>query len=147
MTIAVVLRQKGPHVVSVAPDTPVVEVARILDERRIGAVMVLDPRGRVLGILSERDIVRALARRAEGIAGLDAETLMTREVVMVRPDTPVEAALRIMDEGYFRHLPVVGADGVLLGLVSVRDLARHAQAQQQHAVESLTAYVTRSYMH
>ncbi len=147
MTIAAVLRQKGNNVISVGPDTPVVEVARMIAGRRIGAVMVLDAAGRVLGILSERDIVRALATRAEGIVGLVAEQLMTREVVMIGPDTPVDAALQIMDEGYFRHLPVVDPDGTLLGLVSVRDLVRHRVAQQEHAVESLTAYVTRSYMH
>jgi CBS domain-containing protein len=147
MTIAAVLRQKGNNVISVAPETPVVEVARMITGRRIGAVMVLDAAHRVLGILSERDIVRALATRAEGIVGLTADQLMTREVVMVGPDTPVDAALHIMDEGYFRHLPVVDAEGKLLGLVSVRDLVRHRVALQEHAVESLTAYVTRSYMH
>jgi CBS domain-containing protein len=147
MTVAVVLRHKGNAVISVAPDTPVLEVAKLISSRRIGAVMVLDEATRVLGILSERDIVRAVATRAEGIVGLTAEDLMTREVVMIGPDTPVEAALQIMDEGYFRHLPVVDGNGALLGLVSVRDLVRHRVALQEHAVESLTAYVTRSYMH
>jgi CBS domain-containing protein len=147
MTIAVVLRQKGSHVISVTPDTPVVEVAKMITSRRIGAVMVLDKAQRVLGILSERDLVRALATRADGIVGLVAEQLMTRDVIMVSPDTPVEAALQIMEEGYFRHLPVVDGEGKLLGLVSVRDLVRHRVALQEHAVESLTAYVTRSYMH
>ncbi|WP_270938677.1 CBS domain-containing protein [Falsiroseomonas oryzae] len=147
MTISAVLRQKGNAVISVTPETPVTEVACLLDQRRIGAVLVLDPRRRVLGIVSERDVVRALATRAGGIEGMAAEELMTRQVVMVAPDTPVDAALQIMDEGYFRHLPVVNADGVLLGLVSVRDLVRHRLAQQAHAVESLTDYVTRSYMH
>ncbi|WP_137180890.1 CBS domain-containing protein [Roseomonas sp. AR75] len=147
MTIAAVLRQKGNAVISVTPDSPVTEVARIIEQRRIGAVMVLDSRGAVLGIVSERDVVRALATRAEGIAGLSAQDLMTREVVMVGPQTPVDAALRIMDEHYFRHLPVVDDAGVLLGLVSVRDLVRHRIAQQDQAVESLTHYVTRSYMH
>lgn len=147
MTIAAVLRQKGNAVISVTPDSPVTEVARIIEQRRIGAVMVLDSRGAVLGIVSERDVVRALATRAEGIAGLSAQDLMTREVVMVGPQTPVDAALRIMDEHYFRHLPVVDDACVLLGLVSVRDLVRHRIAQQDQAVESLTHYVTRSYMH
>lgn len=147
MTIAAVLRQKGNAVISVAPETPVATVARIIEQRRIGAVLVLDAHRRVLGILSERDIVRALATREGGIEGVPAEALMTREVVMVGPDTPVDAALQIMDEGYFRHLPVIGADGALLGLVSVRDLVRHRLAQQQLAVQSLTDYVTRSYMH
>jgi CBS domain-containing protein len=147
MSVAVVLRHKGPDVISVTPETPVVEVARMLEHRRIGAVLVLDDHRHVLGILSERDIVRALATRVTGIEGLCAEQLMTREVVMIGPETPVDAALQIMDENYFRHLPVVAADGVLLGIVSVRDLVRHRLAQQQDAVESLTNYVTRSYMH
>jgi CBS domain-containing protein len=147
MTIAAVLRTKGHDVISVAPDTSVAEVTRLIQSRRIGAVLVRDGHGRVLGIISERDIVRALATRTGGIEGLAAEALMTREVIMVGPATPVDAALQIMDEGYFRHLPVVDAEGVLLGLVSVRDLVRHRLAQQQQAVESLTAYVTRSYMH
>jgi CBS domain-containing protein len=147
MTIAAVLKQKGSSVISVTPDTPVAEVAHVIAQRRIGAVMVLDGRGGVLGIVSERDIVRALATRPGGIEGQRAEDLMTREVVMVGPQTPVDAALRIMDEHYFRHLPVVDSAGGLLGLVSVRDLVRHRIAQQEQAVESLTHYVTRSYMH
>jgi CBS domain-containing protein len=147
MTIAAVLRQKGNAVISVTPETPVAEVARVIAQRRIGAVMVLDANGGVAGIVSERDIVRALATREGGIVGMRAEELMTREVVMVDPKTPVDAALRIMDENYFRHLPVVDEAGALLGLVSVRDLVRHRIAQQDQAVESLTHYVTRSYMH
>jgi CBS domain-containing protein len=147
MTIAAVLRQKGNAVISVTPETPVADVARVIGQRRIGAVMVLDAHGGVAGIVSERDIVRALATREGGIVGMRAEELMTREVVMVDPKTPVDAALRIMDEHYFRHLPVVDEAGALLGLVSVRDLVRHRIAQQDQAVESLTNYVTRSYMH
>ena len=66
---------------------------------------------------------------------------------MVSPDTPVDTALEIMDEGYFRHLPVVAGDGTLLGIVSVRDLVKHRITMQQQDVESLKAYVTRTYMH
>jgi CBS domain-containing protein len=147
MTIAAVLRQKGNDVISVSPDTTVDDVARMLESRRIGAVLVLDGERRVLGIVSERDVVRAVVTRAGGIQGLSAAGLMTRNVVMVGRETPVDAALRIMDEGYFRHLPVVDEAGLLVGLVSVRDLVRYRLAQQEAQVESLTAYVTRSYMH
>jgi CBS domain-containing protein len=147
MTIAAVLREKGNDVIFVSPATTVEAVARLLERRRIGAVLVLDDQRRVLGIVSERDVVRAVVTRAGGIHGLSAEGLMTRNVVMVGPETPVDAALRIMDEGYFRHLPVVDGAGVLIGLVSVRDLVRYRLAQQEAQVESLTAYVTRSYMH
>ena len=147
MTVAAVLRQKGTSVISVTPDTPVIEAARILASRRIGALVVLDPTQRVVGIISERDITRVVAERADGINGLCVQELMTRGVVMVGPQTPVNAAMEIMDEGYFRHLPVCDGDSRLVGLVSIRDLVKYSLSLQQSDVESLTAYVTRTHMH
>ncbi|MEY4795080.1 MAG: hypothetical protein RL724_2016 [Pseudomonadota bacterium] len=147
MTIAAVLRQKGNAAISVTPETPVVEIARIMAARRIGAVLIVTSTGQVAGILSERDIVKAVADRRNGIRCLAAEELMTREVIMIGPDTPVEAALEIMDQGYFRHLPVCDTDGALLGIVSIRDLVKFRFAKQDHDVEALKAYVTRSFMH
>ena len=147
MTIAAVLRQKGNAAISVTPETPVVDIARIMAARRIGAVLIVTSTGQVAGILSERDIVKAVADRRNGIRCLAAEELMTREVIMIGPDTPVEAALEIMDQGYFRHLPVCDTDGALLGIVSIRDLVKFRFAKQDHDVEALKAYVTRSFMH
>jgi CBS domain-containing protein len=147
MTIAAVLRQKGNAAISVTPETPVVEIARIMAARRIGAVLIVNASGQVAGILSERDIVKSVADRRNGIRCLAAEEIMTREVIMIGPDTPVEAALEIMDQGYFRHLPVCDTDGALLGIVSIRDLVKFRFAKQDHDVEALKAYVTRSFMH
>lgn len=147
MSIAAVLRHKGSAVVSVTPEASVADAARIIASRRIGAVMVVDQAQRVVGILSERDIVRVVAERPTGIHGLAVQELMTRDVVMVGPETPVDAAMEIMDQGYFRHLPVCTPEGALLGIVSIRDLVKHRIMQHQHDVESLKAYVTRSYMH
>jgi CBS domain-containing protein len=147
MTISAVLRQKGNAAISVTPETPVVEIARIMAARRIGAVLIVTGAGQIAGILSERDIVKAVSDRRNGVRCLAAEEIMTREVVMVGPDTPVEAALEIMDQGYFRHLPVCDTDGTLLGIVSIRDLVKFRFAKQEHDVEALKAYVTRSFMH
>jgi len=147
MTIAAVLRQKGNAAISVTPETPVVEIARIMAARRIGAVLIVNASGQIAGILSERDIVKSVADRRNGIRCLAAEEIMTREVIMIGPDTPVEAALEIMDQGYFRHLPVCATDGTLLGIVSIRDLVKFRFAKQEHDVEALKAYVTRSFMH
>jgi CBS domain-containing protein len=147
MTIAAVLRRKGNDVISVPPETLAVEVARLITRRRIGAVLVRSPDGAIEGIVSERDIVRAVAERANATHGVLVRDIMTRRVVMVGPETPVDAALEIMDEGYFRHLPVIDRDGRLLGIVSVRDLVKHRISAQQHDVEALQAYVTRTYMH
>ncbi|MEY3729455.1 MAG: hypothetical protein RLZZ57_211 [Pseudomonadota bacterium] len=147
MTISAVLRQKGNAAISVTPETPVVEIARIMAARRIGAVLIVTASGQVAGILSERDVVKAVADRRNGVRCLAAEEIMTREVIMIGPDTPVEAALEIMDQGYFRHLPVCDTDGALLGIVSIRDLVKFRFAKQDHDVEALKAYVTRSFMH
>jgi CBS domain-containing protein len=146
MTIAAVLRKKGTDVIAVQPETLAVEVARLITARRIGAVLVRTAEGAIAGIVSERDIVRAVAERPNATHGVFVRDIMTREVVMASPDTPVDAALEIMDQGYFRHLPVVDGSGSLLGIVSVRDLVRHRIALQEQDVESLKAYVTRTYM-
>ncbi len=147
MTIASVLRKKGNDVISVSPETLAVEVARLITSRRIGAVLVRGPSGEVQGIVSERDIVKAVAERVNATHGVFVRDIMTREVVMVSPDTPVDTALEIMDQGYFRHLPVVDGRGELRGIVSVRDLVKHRIHMQAADVESLKAYVTRTYMH
>ncbi|WP_376091583.1 CBS domain-containing protein [Roseomonas sp. CCTCC AB2023176] len=143
MTIAHVLKEKGADVVSVAPETPMTEVARIIASRRIGAVVVLEPSGRLVGILSERDVVKCLAERGAAMLGLAAKDLMTRDVTMVAPETPVDLAMEIMDNGYFRHLPVCTHEGKLMGIISIRDLVKYRIMLHQHDVESLKAYITR----
>jgi CBS domain-containing protein len=141
MTVAAVLRQKGASVISVLPETTVAEAAQIIAERRIGAVVVLDAQGRLAGILSERDVVRGLVRYGADLFGTRVDVLMTQEVTMATLDTTVDEAVEIMDQGYFRHLPVRGEDGALCGIVSIRDLVRYRIRAQQSDVESLQAYV------
>jgi len=141
MTIAIVLRHKGAAIVSVTPDTSVFEAASVIARRRIGAVLVLGEGGALVGILSERDVVRALVEHGQAMMTMRVEQLMTRDVQVASPETSVIEAMEIMDAGYFRHLPVIGADGALCGIVSVRDLVRHRIQVQQGDVESLQAYV------
>jgi len=143
MTIAAVLKDKGASIISVVPETPMAEVAHVISTRRIGAVVVMDAARRLVGILSERDVVKALAQRGAGALELKAEDIMTRDVTMVDPSTPVDLAMEIMDRGYFRHLPVCTKDGALMGIVSIRDLVKYRIMLHQHDVESMKAYVTR----
>jgi CBS domain-containing protein len=141
MTVATVLRQKGSSVISVQPEDSVAAAAEIITRRRIGAVVVLDAAGRLVGILSERDVVRGLTEHGATLLGLPVSALMTQAVQVVGPETSVDEAMEIMDAGYFRHLPVQGADGRLCGIVSIRDLVRYRITSQQSDVESLQAYV------
>ena len=143
MTVAAVLKHKGNDVISVDPTTTVAEIAGIIAARRIGAVLVLDAERRPVGIVSERDVVKALAATTSDIRSMTAEQLMTRELVTATPQTSVDDAMVLMDKGYFRHLPVMDG-GKLVGLISIRDVVRHRIMVHEHEVESLKAYVARA---
>ena len=141
MLIADILKTKGSQVISIGPDADLAAAARTLAQHRIGAVLVREPRGTVLGILSERDIVRGLATSGENTLRLLAGQLMTRDLVTATPATSVAAALGLMTDRRCRHLPVV-LGGELVGLVSIGDLvkARIEEAEAEAAV--LKHYVT-----
>jgi CBS domain-containing protein len=140
MTVGLVLRNKDKSVISVEPTATVLEVAQIISSRRIGAVLVLDDKGGVAGIVSERDVVKALAAHAEKVTELRAEDLMTRNVTTATSRTTVDEAMEIMDAGYFRHLPVID-NGRLEGIISIRDLVKYRIMQHQHDLENMKAYI------
>jgi len=140
-TVAAILKHKGYQVSTVDPTAKVSAIAALLAEKRIGAVLVVDAAEHMLGIVSERDIVRSLAANGTGTLGMTAGQLMTRAVQVAHPDTTVAEAMRIMTAGRFRHLPVVDHD-TLVGLISIGDVVKARIMQQDTAVESLTAYVS-----
>jgi len=140
MTVAAILKHKGPDVVSVRPTDTISRVAHVLSDRRIGAALVEDAADQILGIVSERDIVRALAEHGERTLGMTAAQLMTRDLRTVGPQATVSEAMSIMTEGRMRHLPVL-KDGRLLGIVSIGDVVKARLMQQECEVDSLKAYV------
>jgi CBS domain-containing protein len=142
-TVAGILKHKGYTVLTVHPDARISDVAAILAENRIGAVLVIDEAEQMLGIVSERDIVRALAGNGPRTVDMTAGQLMTRAVHVAHPDTTVVEAMHIMTVGRFRHLPVVDHD-TLVGLISIGDVVKARIMAQDVAVESLTAYVSGS---
>jgi CBS domain-containing protein len=142
-TVAAILKHKGYHVSTVAPTALVSEVAALLSERRIGAVLVMDEAEQMLGIVSERDIVRCLAANGARTLEMTAGQLMTRAVQVAHPDTTVDQAMQMMTAGRFRHLPVIDHD-TLIGLISIGDVVKARIMHQDTLVESLTAYVAGS---
>jgi CBS domain-containing protein len=141
MTIASILKHKGSDIAHVLPDATVAEVAHVLSSRRIGAVLVCCPRLELLGILSERDIVHALADHGASALDLHADQLMTRHVTTALSKTTVAEAMSMMTSGRFRHLPVM-EQGRLVGLVSIGDVVKARLGQQEQEVDSLKAYVS-----
>jgi CBS domain-containing protein len=140
MTVVAILKHKGYQVTTVGPTAPIAEVTEILGKHRIGAVLVMDRAEQLLGIVSERDIVRSLAANGGRTLEMTAGQLMTRAFQIVTLDTTVGEAMRMMTEGRFRHLPVVDQDRVV-GLISIGDVVKARIMQQAYEVDSLRAYV------
>jgi CBS domain-containing protein len=131
MTVSVILAHKGRDVVTIDPAETLAQAIKTLAEKRIGAALVLGADRRIAGILSERDIVRALAER--GAAALDEQVsrTMTRKVETCNESETVASIMERMTAGKFRHLPVVD-QGRLVGVVSIGDIVKH----RVHEVES-----------
>ena len=143
MTVAAILKQKGHEVAHVAPTATIAEVVQELAARRIGAVLVMDSAGQVLGIVSERDVVRSMAEHGGRTMEMTAAQLMTTELHVAGPGTTVPQATEMMTTGRFRHLPVMDGDH-LLGIVSIGDVVKARLSQQEQEVDSLKAYVAGS---
>ena len=140
MTVAAILKQKGHDVVHVGPDATIAEVAQQFAVRGIGAMIVSDDEGCLLGIISERDVVRSLAAHGAETLGKTASELMTREIITATERTTVPEAMEMMTMGRFRHLPVMH-DGRINGIVSIGDIVKARMMQQEQEVDSLKAYV------
>lgn len=140
MIIASILKQKGSEVISVRPEETILDVARILAQHRIGAALVRDAEGRILGIISERDIIGGMAGHGQGTSQLPAGQLMSRDLVTVTPQTLVVEALAMITHHRVRHLPVLEGEQ-LVGLVSIGDLVKARIEQAVYETEELKAYV------
>ena len=141
MRISDVLRGKGTRVVTVPPDTKVRELLAVLAEHGIGAVVVSHDGTSVDGIASERDIVRAFARRGAGVMSEPVTAIYTAEVHTVTPGTSLEDVMRMMTERRVRHAPVV-AGHALRGIVSIGDVVKNRIDELETERAALTDYIT-----
>jgi len=140
MTVQHILAEKGTGVVSIGPDLSLAEASRLLAEKKIGAVVVSGDGEAVDGILSERDIIRALAK--EGAAALDMQVsrYMTADVVTCNRTADMDHLMQVMTHGKFRHIPVV-EDGLLVGIVSIGDVVKRRLAEVEVEHQALKEYI------
>ena len=139
MTVRAILDSKGHHIESVEPEARLSAAIRILSERRIGAVLVMQ-KERTEGILSERDIVRVLGERGARALDEPVNTVMTRKVVSCRQSDTVSGIMEMMTLGKFRHLPVV-EDGKVVGLISIGDVVKRRVHEYEAEQEALRDYI------
>jgi CBS domain-containing protein len=140
LTLQQLLERKGRTVISIGPDEPVLEAVRAMAERHVGALLVLEPDGRVAGIVSERDYARKVVLQGRSSADTPVRAIMTANVIGAPPTATVHDAMRIMTERRIRHLPVLSGER-LEGVVSIGDLVKAVMEVQQLEIDALQAYI------
>jgi CBS domain-containing protein len=140
MTVKSILSKKGGDVISIEPTATLETAVRKLAEHRIGALLVLGPDRRVIGILSERDIVRVLAEQGADVLKQPLAQVMTRKVVTCSQTETVGTIMERMTTGKFRHVPVVEQDQVV-GIISVGDVVKHRLHEMEQETAALRDYI------
>ena len=140
MTVKAILQSKGHDVLTIGPDETLADAIRLLAERRIGALVITNAQRQIAGILSERDIVRVIAK--EGAAALShaVRNAMTAKVRSCTENSSVNEVMEIMTKGRFRHLPVE-KDGLLYGIVSIGDVVKRRIEDVEREAEEIRAYI------
>jgi CBS domain-containing protein len=140
MPVKTILASKGSNVFSIEPTASLEAAVAMLARHRIGALLVLGPDRRVIGIVSERDIVRALAERGAAALSEPVASVMTRKVVTCSQSDTVGDLMERMTTGKFRHLPVVEEDQVV-GIVSIGDVVKHRLQEMERESAALRDYI------
>ena len=140
MLVSQILKDKGDLVFTASPQETVGAAAALLHTRRVGAMVVVDAEEAIVGILSERDIVRVIAKEGAGALTRPIAGCMSADVVFAHPEESVDALLERMTDRRIRHLPVV-RDGRLAGIISIGDLVKYKISEAQAEAEGLKAYI------
>ncbi|WP_262696169.1 CBS domain-containing protein [Kordiimonas aquimaris] len=139
MNVGKILEAKESEIISLEETVSVLDVAKLLGERRIGAIPIMK-KGKLCGIISERDVVRGLAIRGGDVLKDSVKTLMTKAVVTCSTDQSVGQIMTMMTERRIRHVPVV-EKGELLGMISIGDVVKERMEETQQEAEALKAYI------
>lgn len=141
MQVIDILRHKGRDVVFLPADANMSDASVLLAAKRIGAVVIKDERGGVAGILSERDVVKAIATESVRALARPVSAFMTRSVATCSEGDSVEALMQMMTEGRFRHVPVIDAEGLLIGLISIGDVVKAHVEETTREASNLREYI------
>jgi len=142
MTVASILKQKPDRLIAVKETDSLNDVAGILTRENIGAVPVLDTKGEMIGIVSERDIVRQIAREGAAVLTRQVSSMMTTSVMCCAPEDSVESTMAVMTKRRFRHLPV-RSNGRIIGMISIGDVVKRRVEDAEREAESLREYIAR----
>ncbi|MCE9531842.1 MAG: CBS domain-containing protein [Planctomycetes bacterium] len=134
------LERKGSKVLTVGPAESVLQAAQMMNDHRVGSLVVVED-GRVVGMFTERDVLQRVVAERRDPEAARVNEVMTTAVVCCSPETTVDEVRGVMRDRRIRHLPVIDADGRLLGLISIGDLNAHLQAVQEQTVFLMSEYI------
>ena len=140
MTVSIILAHKGREVVTIEPGATLGEAVHLLAEKRIGAALILGADRRITGIISERDVVRALAEGGAAALQMPVSGAMTRKVETCSEGEAVVSIMERMTAGKFRHMPVVD-QGRLVGMISIGDVVKHRVHEMEHESRAMRDYI------
>ncbi len=140
MTVSIILAAKGREVATIEPGATIGEAVRLLAERRIGAAPILGADRRIVGIISERDIVRVLAERGAALLDEPVSRTMTRNVETCRESETISSIMERMTAGKFRHMPVVD-EGRIVGIVSIGDVVKYRLHEMERESAAMRDYI------
>lgn len=138
-TVRQLLEAKSPDVIAITPDAPVIDAIRLMAERGVGALLVMEG-PRLAGILSERDYARKVVLQGRSSKDTPVREIMTHEVVTVAPGDSIGHCMQLVTDRRIRHLPVVDADGVA-GVLSIGDLVKAVIEMQRQDIDQLQRYI------
>ncbi|MDA9803057.1 CBS domain-containing protein [bacterium] len=141
MHVTTILSNKGHQIYSISPEATVAELVRTLCDQRVGALLVLDQTGSIVGIVSERDVVRALGENPRALSD-SVGAIMTSDVVTAPDQAEVAELMRVMTERRIRHIPVLDDSGKLSGLVSIGDVVKNRMDELEAERSALMDYIT-----
>lgn len=136
-----ILRHKGVGYIGVSPDTVTIDALRLMADKNLGAVLVVD-NGKIVGMFSERDYARKIVLKGKSSANTSVSEFMTSPVITVSQQTSLSSCMEIMTDKHFRHLPVV-ENGNIVGVVSIGDIVNRIIHSQSETIRQLEEYITR----
>jgi CBS domain-containing protein len=139
-TVRDILVNKGSQVLSIGPDATVLDAALLMNEHKVGSLVVMDA-GEVAGMFTERDVLRRVVGERRDPATTPVREVMTIEVVCCTPESPIEEARAAMMNRRIRHLPVRDGDRKILGMISIGDLNAYHLSSQEHTIHLLHEYL------
>jgi len=139
--VSQLLSRKGSEIFKITPDESVYNAVKLMDEKAVGSLLVLDDNEQLIGIFSERDCFRKVVLEGRRSMDVKVSEVMTKKVIYVSPDNTVDECMALMTEKRFRHLPVIDDKGSILGVISSGDLVKHVASEEEFLIQNLEKYI------